>query len=212
MKIRKHTLRYLADKLAWLLLLALGKMARTRLNNRGYWYQAHRMGGPVLVCLWHGKMLLPIYAHRNENIVAMVSEHGDGEAIARTVERIGYKTVRGSSKRGGSRAFKAMLRLMRQGRTCAILPDGPTGPRHQLKPGAALLALRTEAVILPITFAAQHPIVINSWDRFTLWLPFSKVELIYGRPFKVTRDPARDWKTIIEERMNRLEAQADAIF
>ncbi|MDZ7725564.1 MAG: lysophospholipid acyltransferase family protein [candidate division KSB1 bacterium] len=212
MRIRKRTLRRLAGKLAWLLLLAMGWMLRARLINRRYWYKAHRMGGPVLVCLWHGKMLLPIYAHRFENIVAMVSEHGDGEAIARTVERIGYDTVRGSSKRGGSRAFKDMLRHMRQGRTCAILPDGPTGPRRQLKPGAALLAQRTEAVILPMTFAAKHPIVFNSWDRFTIWRPFSKGALIYGEPFKVMRQSKCDWKTVIETRMNQLEAEADALF
>jgi lysophospholipid acyltransferase (LPLAT)-like uncharacterized protein len=58
-------------------------------------------GVPILFALWHGRMFLPIQAHRNQGIVTMASQSEDGEIIARWLERNGYRVVRGSTSRGG---------------------------------------------------------------------------------------------------------------
>ena len=170
----------------------------------------------MIYLLWHGKMLLPTFIHRHQNISAMVSEHGDGEIIAQAILRLGYRTVRGSSTRGGSKAFRQMLKQLKNGERCVILPDGPNGPRHKIKMGAILLAQRSGANLLPITFAAEKPIVINSWDRFTLWRPFSKCCVLYGEPFKISRhlstDELEEQRVCAEKRMMALEKEADAVF
>jgi hypothetical protein len=82
--------------------------------------------------------------------------------------------------------------------------------------GSILLAQRAGVPILPITFAAEHPIVINSWDRFTLWRPFSRVVLLYGAPIVIPRGldetelEAR--RQAVEDAMKQLERDADATF
>ncbi|MBN1464871.1 lysophospholipid acyltransferase family protein [candidate division KSB1 bacterium] len=213
---RKRLLHYLAIKFAWLFILALGKTARMRVQHAHHWRRAMREKNGLIYLVWHGKMLLPIYVHRRQSISAMVSEHGDGEIIAQTILRLGYRTVRGSSTRGGQRAFRDMLRQLKNGERCTVLPDGPNGPRQQLKMGAILLAQRSGANILPLTFAAQKPIVISSWDRFTLWWPFSKCCVLYGEPIKIPRrlslDELEAQRSFVEQRMLALEQEADAIF
>lgn len=215
-KKKKAILQYLAIKLAWLLVLGFGKAGRVRVKNMHYRWQAIRRNAGLIYLVWHGKMLMPVYVHRNLGISAMVSEHGDGEIIAQAILRLGYRTVRGSSTRGGQKAFREMLKQLKNGEHCTILPDGPTGPRREFKMGAILLAQRSGATLLPVTFAAQKPIVFNSWDRFTLWWPFTKICVLYGKPLTIPRnlspDQLEEQRLRVEQHLLRLEEEADAIF
>jgi len=210
---KKELISLIAIKFAWLFILALGKTGFKKVLNRHYLKYSQNSGLPIMYVVWHGTMLLPIFAHRNEQIVAMVSEHADGEIIAQTILRLGYKTVRGSSTRGGTNAYRGMLKLLKQGHNCTILPDGPTGPRHVFKKGAMLLAQRSESIIQPLTFSSKKPISLKTWDKFTLWYPFTRICLAYGKPMKLPRkmDPKtlESYRVEIENRMNALQKEAD---
>ena len=213
---KNKLLTYIADKFAWLFIMFLGKTAFISLHNRKYVKYSYSTDRPIMFVVWHGHMLLPIYVHRHEKVIAMVSEHTDGEMIARTVERLGFLTVRGSSTRGGSKAYRAMLRALKSGKHCTILPDGPNGPRHEFKMGAVQLAQRANAIIQPLTFGAQKSITLKTWDRFTMWKPFSRIALVYGKPIslprKTTPEQLEDWRQKVENRLNNLQVEADALF
>ncbi|HNW59748.1 MAG TPA: lysophospholipid acyltransferase family protein [bacterium] len=207
---------YLATRFAWLLLLFFGITGRIRVRNRRYWNQLAASGEGFIAVPWHGKMVAPLLLHRNLGVVVMVSEHRDGEMIAQTVHRLGYRTVRGSSTRGGRQAFREMLKALRARKVCCILPDGPRGPRQVLKSGVLILAMRSGCPILPMTFAASRPITLHSWDRFTLWWPFARVSLIYGKPFRVPPglegEALEQFRIAAERRMVQLEEEADGFF
>ena len=185
---RKELLILIACKLTWLLILFFGKFGRVSVRNKQHWDSLYYQGERFIILSWHGKMLLPIFAHRNLGICAMVSEHDDGEMIAQTIQRLGYTTVRGSSTRGGSKAFRQMLSRLKKGVIGAILPDGPNGPRYEVKLGALLLAQRSDAWLLPVTFSSNKPITLRSWDRFTFWWPFAKLRMAYGEPIRIPRN------------------------
>lgn len=206
----------LAVKLGWLLILALGRLTRVRRVGVQNWRTAVDSGRGVLVMVWHGRILLPIYVHRRQGIIPMVSLHEDGEMIARTVERLGYRTIRGSSTHGGREAFHQMLAALSRGAICAIMPDGPRGPRHYLKPGAIRLAHRSGAYLLPVTFSCDRPIFARSWDRFMLWKPFAKSVLFYGPPLLVPpsldEEELEELRRHVEQQMIAFERQADAYF
>ena len=215
-KNRKEILFLLATKFAWLLILLLGKTARIRIVGGHYWRRALELGNGVLIVVWHGRILLPIYIHRKLGIAVMVSQHIDGEMIAQTIMRLGYNTIRGSSTRGGKEAFHQMVTTLKNGNMCAIMPDGPQGPRHKFKAGALYLAQRSGAYLLPMTFSASHKIQFKSWDRFIIWRPFYKCVVIYGEPFQVPKDlnvaeMVRFRKTV-QQQLIELEAKADAFF
>jgi hypothetical protein len=110
-----------------------------------------------------------------------------------------------------------MIRALRQGKICAIMPDGPKGPRHVFKPGAISIARKSGAYLLPLTFACSKPFVFErSWDRFTIMLPFSKSAAIYGEPIAVPADlkdeAFEDFRLMVEGKMLELEKYAELYF
>ncbi len=173
-----------------------------------------REGRPFILVLWHGQMLAPMYVHRGQDITILVSEHADGEYVTRVLHRLGHRTVRGSSTRGGTRGLRDLLRVARAGGRLAVTPDGPRGPRHVFKPGALLPARIQGIPVIPIGVAASRARVLGSWDRFLLPRPFSTVWVAYGEPVHVPRDA--DDATLAEiagalgEQMQRLTARCEA--
>jgi lysophospholipid acyltransferase (LPLAT)-like uncharacterized protein len=171
-------------------------------------------GKSVLYCLWHGRMLVPIFMHRNQKVVVMISRHADGEMIARIVSKLGYEAVRGSSKKGGREAYYDLLGRMKNGACGCMLPDGPTGPRHHFKPGTLMLAQQSESYLVATTFAAKGCWRLKSWDKFVIPKPFTRCVLVYSNPIQIPRDLSADeaetWRQNLENLMIEQVKQAES--
>ena len=152
-------------------------------NFRRFWREKR----PVVFTLWHGRLLPCTYHHRHQNVVTLVSHHRDGEYITRLVQKWGYTAVRGSSSRGGLDALRELVRHLRNGRSLAITPDGPRGPREKLKPGPLLAAQLTGAPIIPVASGASRASYFGGWDRFLIPHPFARLRIAYGEPVYVPR-------------------------
>jgi lysophospholipid acyltransferase (LPLAT)-like uncharacterized protein len=156
-------------------------------------YRRERAAGrPVVLVLWHGEMLPLLYFHRGRHISVLVSEHGDGEIIARILAGLGFRLVRGSSSRGAARALIAVDRELAAGFDVGITPDGPRGPRHSVAPGALLAAHRAKVCIVPLAAKASAYWQLGSWDRFMIPKPFAKVTVAYGDPVPVDAATSRE--------------------
>jgi lysophospholipid acyltransferase (LPLAT)-like uncharacterized protein len=144
---------------------------------------------PVVFAFWHRSLLASAYRFRNLNIAILISSSFDGELIARTVELLGFKAVRGSSSRGGAAGLKNMQVAYAEGHPCAITADGPRGPRFVAKPGAAQLANSVGATTADgkpsgtwvgcFYALPDRAWELNSWDRFLIPKPFSRVVLTW---------------------------------
>ena len=115
------------------------------------------------------------YLFRDRNLAVMTSRSTDGEYIARVIQKFGYLAIRGSSSRGGSQALLEMRTLIQNNGTAVFTIDGPRGPRYEAKRGPVLLASMTGAPIIPFYVAVKHAWVLNSWDRFVIPKPFSRI-------------------------------------
>ena len=100
----------------------------------------HTLPGPVVFAFWHCSMLTCAHRFRNLGIAILISRSFDGELIARTVERLGFLAVRGSSSRGGASGLKGMADAYAAGHRCAFTADGPRGPARVSKAGPVQLA------------------------------------------------------------------------
>jgi hypothetical protein len=152
-------------------------------NFRQFWREKR----PVVFTLWHGRLLPCTYHHRHQDVVTLVSHHRDGEYITRLVQKWGYTAVRGSSSRGGLDALRELVRHLRGGRSLAITPDGPRGPREKLKPGPLLAAQLAGAPIIPVASGASRASYFGGWDRFLIPHPFARLQIAYGEPVYVPR-------------------------
>jgi len=171
----------------------LGKSWRIRLINNVTSVDAlRRQGRPIVFALWHGDMLPLLYHHRDEGVSVLISEHRDGELIARVAESLGFRTVRGSTSRGASRALVALSRELAAGRDIAITPDGPRGPARSFAPGALIAAQRARAPVVAVGVAADSAWRLGTWDRFKIPRPFSQVRIAYSDPVTVNAGSARE--------------------
>jgi lysophospholipid acyltransferase (LPLAT)-like uncharacterized protein len=110
----------------------------------------------------------------------MISRSRDGEFIARIVKYAGFMPVRGSSTRGGMKALREMVHAVRKYYIAIHVVDGPTGPPCVVKAGGISLAQLTGAFLCPVFFICEKYWVFNSWDRFMIPKPFSKVFIRFG--------------------------------
>ncbi len=199
----------------WLIRI-LGVLCRYRIVGEERLFRAMDKGDGAIIALWHGRMLLPVYHFRNRNISSLVSLHRDGELITRIVTRLGYIIRRGSPRQGGREGFLAMSRDLKTGETVSIFPDGPTGPRYNLRDGIIHLARISGAPIFPISFSSSPSWRIKSWDRFMIMKPFSRGIICVGAPVKVPRQIGSDeelakHRRIIRQALIDVEREADGL-
>lgn len=166
-------------------ILALSRLALFERPTFSRFSQACNSGRPVLIVAWHGSMLPSIYCHRRRNLVIMTSLSEDGDLLTQILYNMGFRCVRGSSSRGGMRGLLEMLRLLKKGYHGAVTVDGPRGPRHEVKPGAVLLAQKAGALLVPIGVAYSRVVTLNNWDRTEIPLPGSRAVMITGEPFTI---------------------------
>jgi len=142
-------------------------------------------GKQFVYVLWHGRMFIPLYCMKRTRATMLVSEHRDGEIITTTLHAAGYRTIRGSTTRGGIRALARLVREAKQGRITGFTVDGPRGPRWRFQPGALFVAAKTGVPIVPVGASARRSLYFKSWDSFQLPLPFSRAAIILGKPYTV---------------------------
>ena len=175
-----------------------------------------KSGQPVIGAFWHYAIIYIIFIGKKLRLVCMVSASKDGEYISRILERLGFRTVRGSKGGGGVGALKGMIKALREGFSAAIVADGSQGPVRKLQPGAVLLASRTGAPIVPVVWSADKYIAFRSWDRTVLPKPFSRIELMYGEPIyipkKIGSDELEKYRVEVEKKMNEYYGKMWGLF
>jgi lysophospholipid acyltransferase (LPLAT)-like uncharacterized protein len=170
----------------------LGWTWRIRVSHDDAIERMRRDGKPFIFSLWHGQLLPLLYFHRRQNVAILISEHSDGEIIARIAMSLGYQTVRGSTSRGAARALLGLARVISEGTELAITPDGPRGPAKSFAPGALIIAQRTGAPIIAIAAAASSAWRLKTWDRFLIPRPFARVQIAYSDTVYVVASDARE--------------------
>src|SRR5689334_16979703 len=171
-------------------LRVLGRTWRLRFVNTEPVGQLRGKTG-FIFSLWHGQLLPLLWSHRDQGIVVLISEHRDGELVARAAASLGFGLIRGSTTRGADRALISIGREVQAGREVAITPDGPRGPANKFAPGALIAAQRSDSFIVPVVAVADRAWHLRSWDRFMIPKPFARVTIAYGTPTKVLASTPR---------------------
>jgi len=179
-------------RLGVLVIRALAVTWRYRITNAEGYRALRAQSRPFIFAFWHGQMLPLLWLHRGQTVSVVVSSHRDGEIIARIAERLGFRTIRGSSSRGAARALLGIVRELEGGGEVAVTPDGPRGPAERFASGALVGAQRANAPIVGIGVAASRAWRLRSWDRFMIPKPFARVSVAYTVPTTVTAPSARD--------------------
>jgi lysophospholipid acyltransferase (LPLAT)-like uncharacterized protein len=93
----------------------------------------------------------------------------------------------GSSGDEGKRAVNELARLVRQGWSTTISPDGPKGPARSLKKGVLHIALQSGVPIVPLAISVSHFVPVPSWDSKKHPLPFGRIKVVVHEAIYVDR-------------------------
>jgi lysophospholipid acyltransferase (LPLAT)-like uncharacterized protein len=136
----------------------------------------------IIYAFWHQDELALMNVFTEKNVVAMVSHSKDGTIMSTALNLSGYKTVRGSSSKGGMRAFLEGLKLVKEGYSFTMAVDGPRGPIYKVKEGITKMSEKTKRPILPVKgFPRNYYLFHKSWNQARLPLPFSRIDVKIGR-------------------------------
>jgi len=171
----------------------------------GHLDELRSRGQPWLYCSWHDNTAMGVYQLRNQDLAMMASASRDGELIARAIEVLGNRAVRGSSSFRGGEALRATVRAVREGASGAITPDGPRGPARQCQPGAVWVAALTGCPLVPYHLEADRQWRASSWDRHKFPKPFATVFEYFGEPLYLSREQVAEDEAgalaLLQERM-----------
>jgi lysophospholipid acyltransferase (LPLAT)-like uncharacterized protein len=215
----KKLTRALSERLLWRVVwwvsYLIGRTMRFKVVGFDQMLEYLFSGRGLILAVWHGRTLLPIYYCRNRGFWAIISLSRDGEMQNKIVSRYGYRTIRGSSGRQGIKAFLESIRRIQEGGVLSVTPDGPKGPDRKVQMGTIQLAQRSGCPVLPIGVSARPRKLLGSWDSYMVPVPFGRAGLVFGDPIYVpselTEEAASDWATRIEIAINDAEQQAEKL-
>jgi lysophospholipid acyltransferase (LPLAT)-like uncharacterized protein len=150
-----------------------------------------------ILAFWHARLLMGATIRREADrpVHMLISAHRDGEIIANAVKGFGVELIRGSAAdpkkpekdKSGAPAIAAMITALNAGGIVGMTPDGPRGPAEIAKTGAVKLAAFSGAPILPAAYSASRGPRLNTWDKFLLAAPFSRIAFAARPPIHVER-------------------------
>ncbi len=162
-----------------------------------------------LSATWHQSTILLTYPYRHMGVATIASRSRDGEIISSVLKRLGFHSFRGSSSKGGGKALSSIIEFLKtEGIFATITVDGPRGPAKKVKTGIFRLAQSTGYPIFPLHGWAKRRILIKSWDRTMIPLPFNHLIIICGDPIRV---PEETDKKGLQKLAGRLESRLNSI-
>jgi len=168
---------------------------------------------PVIYSLWHRAVFASAWLWRKTGIAVMVSRSFDGEYIARTLEKLGFVAVRGSSSRGGAAALLGLKSQLERGTSVVFTIDGPRGPKYVAKPGPVLLSRASALPVAALYVAVSDAWVLNTWDALIIPKPFSKALVRIGAklhvPSEATNDEIAEFHAQLQAALERVTRFAE---
>ena len=152
---------------------------------------------PVIFTMWHGQhFMLPFARIFDFDVRVLISRSRDGEINALVAEKLGVRTIRGSTARdprrmiekGGMVGFLEMKEALAEGACVSMTADISNLAARRAGLGIISLAKVSGRAIVPIAYATSRRIDVKSWDRSTINLPFSRAVCAVAEPMTVAAD------------------------
>jgi len=173
--------------------------------KKKYHYINEPIATQCMAITWHGELFIAPLVYRKlrkkQKTSAIISGHHDGELIARTLQLLNIKPLRGSSRKGAKAVLLAAIKSLKEGYSVMITPDGPKGPRHSMSDGAVALAQRANLPLMVVNFQADAFWQLKSWDKFVIPKPFTTLH-IYHQILDVSSMEKDEAKEYLKKQMS----------
>ncbi len=186
------------NKFAAFIINLLSKTWRIKINGEF-------PGKPAIIAFWHGFMLPAWKVFEDKGPFGVVSLSKDGQLLSSLLTKWGFRLIRGSSSKGGKEVLGEILAAAGNNYVL-ITPDGPHGPRYQMKAGAVVASHKSGVPLYLCGIKIKNAKTFKkSWDHFVLPLPFSSIEINFSHSLKIPEKASRnEIENFIEECTQKL--------
>ncbi len=169
-------------------------------------------GRRIVLVSWHGYDLcnLAVYPGlygRESRAVIMAPMTWEGRVMEQLATGLGYDVIpigADPASPVSARGVVEMVSKIKDGCDGMIAVDGPSGPPEQAKLGAAVIAKRASAVVVPTVVTGSREFRVRSrWDKHLLIPPLARMIVHFG-PLIDTR-PEDDAAPSPDEIRERIE-------
>ena len=168
----------------------------------------------ALYAIWHGEQCVVYSVQDKENFYVLVSPSNDGEIIAKGIEVLSLKSIRGSSKRNAVAGSLQIIEKLKEGASVAMMVDGPKGPKGVVKEGIVNIAKLSGVPIIPVAWVSNDKTFLkfNSWDEFRIPCGYCRTVVVYGEPMYVpselTKEEVKEWCQKVADELNKVGKDA----
>lgn len=205
-------LKKLSRRLALIFVPLLGSLLirLISLTNKKKFHAPENLGDePFIMACWHGELLMIPYAYtkyrKNPHVKLLISEHFDGNLIAKTLNFFGFETIRGSSTRGGAKALIQSIKELKNGYDLGITPDGPKGPRHEISDGIIVMAQKAKVKVTLVEIKPSKYWQLSSWDKFVIPKPFGTINYYISDLIDIRESEFEEARTLLKKELLKHE-------
>lgn len=153
-----------------------------------------------VVMIWHNRLaIMPEIAQRfisHFKYRAVISNSRDGELLDILVNSYkGLKTLRVPHNSRHQALGKIVDSIKNTNEILVITPDGPRGPRYEVKPGIAFAAHKSQAYVIPLSWSTSHYWQLKTWDKLIFPRPFSRIVIQLGEPIPPSAEIKDDFES-----------------
>ncbi len=197
-QLAKYTVPYLYFAYFWFVWATSKVIDRTSPLDEEL--REHKRG--FVAAIWHQEVLcVPwVYGRLHPHTIASVGDSGD--VITRLLKLCGYTVFRGGSSKRESRRKKVLEEFIQHLKKAdrpvvGITVDGSSGPAFRMKTGAIVMAMGIQAPVFVVRTWCKRRILLRTWDRMMLPLPFNKIVILAEGPYPLPDN--LDQKEVFEQ-------------
>lgn len=177
---------------------------------------------PLIVVFWHNRLMMAPFVTRpakklypDYKMMTLASEHGDGRFVGRVMEKFGLISILGSTNDGrkssrgiSTSSLRSLIKGLKKGYALGITPDGPRGPNQKINGEVTAIAKISGAKILACSYSTSKMKELNTWDKFKIPLPFSKLCFYFDDKVLSIDSEDDETKKLLEKRMNFVQDES----
>lgn len=197
-------------KLTKLFLHLLGWTCRIHVEGIEHFCHLAKSREKCILMLWHNRLaMIPFILYHYTPVVpyaALVSGSRDGDVLSKIIHSYRNGNTIRVFHLARYQALREIVHYIEEKRSILIItPDGPRGPRYEVKGGVAMAAKETDAHVISVDWEAKRYWEFNTWDRLRLPKPFTTIRVIFKPSICLDRSSSlEEAKTILKRQLSEI--------
>ncbi|MDB9777037.1 DUF374 domain-containing protein [Alphaproteobacteria bacterium] len=157
---------------------------------------------PLIILMWHNQIVGVPYSWKlDKKVYNIVTDHPDGNLSNKIQKKFGFISIQRSSKKP-TNIFRKLIQIGKNNECIFITPDAPHGPVNEINSNIYNLVKKIDANVICLSFKTNKKIILNTWDKLRIPMPFSKGFFYWGEMINYKNFNEVQFNKIIKKNLN----------